>query len=164
MVAPQTYDPGIVGKVLPGRGFIPADDHEEDPAAVRPPSVRVQVEDTNGRLRVELCSRGWDYRRIRILNEQCSLTDSHGHTYQLAEFQSNDYANRDIGASRFIQYFTSARGPVPANRRHTKYGSPHKLRVAYLEDGRRYVAEGNFAATYPVITLFNFAHRLLNEP
>jgi len=65
-----------------------------------------------------------------------------------------DYANRHIGDSRWIQYRTSASDPT-SSKRLSSYARPHTLRVVFTENGRRYVAEKEFAATYPLITIFH---------
>ena len=153
-VAPQTYDPTRLHSPPGIRGFLP-DDYSEDLTSPRPPWITVQVRDGAGALDVSVCSRGWDYRRIHILSDQCSLTDASGRRYRLDAFVSNDFANKDIGASRWIQYFTRAYGPLPSSKAHQFYGQPHTLRVVYTEDGKRYFAERQFAATYPVITPLN---------
>ena len=104
-----------------------------------------------------ICSRTWDYRHISVLSEQSSLSDSKGHRYRLAPFKSNDFANQHIGDSRWTQYSTYAYDPSSGGR-YSSYGSPHTLRVVYTEDGRRYIAESQFAATYPLITFFDLLH------
>ena len=158
MVVPQTYEPRRVsGGRLPLHGFIPDDYRDADLGSVQPPSIRVQVENLRGDLGVDICSRTWDYRHITVLSDQSSLTDREGHRYRLTPFQSNDFANQHIGDSRWIQYSTSAYDPS-TGKRHTSFGGPHTLRVVYTEDGRRYVAEREFAATYPLITLFHLVH------
>jgi len=119
------------------------------------PCIDVRVESAAGDLYVGLCSRGWDYRRINVLSDQCSLTDIEGRRYRLAPFKSNDYVNKEIGASRWIQYKTYACEPS-TGKRQSAYGSPHTLRVVYEENGRYYIAEIQFAATYHLITPFNF--------
>ena len=158
MVVPQTYEPSRVnGRQLPLHGFIPASYHDADLGSVHPPSIRVQIESLSGDLGVDICSRTWDYRRITVLSEQSSLTDSNGHCYRLAPFKSNDFANQRIGDSRWIQYSTYAYDPS-SGQRYRSYGSPHTLRVVFNEDGRRYVAVSEFAATYPLITPFHLVH------
>jgi len=156
MTAPQTYEPSRVGGArLPLHGFLPGDYQDANLGAVHPPCIRVQIENTSGDINVSICSRTWDSRRLTVLQEQCGLTDSQGHRYRLAPFKPNAYANREIGASRWIQYSTYAFDPS-SGKRHNFYGNPHTLRVAYTENGRYYVAERQFAATYPLITPFNF--------
>jgi hypothetical protein len=159
MIMPQTYDPRLVaGGRLPITGFLPDGYHEPDLGSVHPPYITVQIDGYAGELGVDICSRSRDYRHVTVLADQSSVTDSNGRRYGLAAFKSNDYANQDIGASRWIQYSTYAFGPLPSTRRHLSYGSPHTIRVVYVEDGRRYVAERQFAATYPLITPFHLIH------
>jgi hypothetical protein len=156
MVVPQTYEPSRVNGRQPSpHGFLPDSYQDADLASVHPPAIRVQVASLSGDLSVDICSRTWDYRHITVLSEQCSLTDREGHRYRLAPFQSNDYANQHIGDSRWIQYSTYASDPA-SGKRLRSYGSPHTLRVVFAEKGRRYVAEQEFAATYPLITIFHF--------
>jgi hypothetical protein len=158
MVVPQTYTPKKLHPTPRINAFLP-DNYEDDLGKDdNPPAISVVVDGNDGGLDVDVCSRGWDWRRIKVLADQCSLTDDRGLRYRLGTFKSIDFANKQIGESRWIQYTTYAYGPLPSSRPHTFYGGPHTLRVVYTEDGRRYTAERQFAATYPLITPFQMLH------
>ena len=155
MVIPQPYTPKKLQPAPHLFGFIPDSYRDSLGTQDDPPAITVMVDDLGGTLDVSVCSRGWDYRRIKVLSDECTLIDARGRRYRLSPFQSNDYANKDVGDSQWIQYSTQAYGPLPSSRRHKFYGAPHTLRVVYTEDGRRYSAERQFAATYPLITFFH---------
>jgi hypothetical protein len=154
MVVPQTYDPGRLHPVPGIHAFIP-DSYRSD-TRVTPPAVTVLVDSTGGDLEVSVYSWKMDYRRVRVLADECSLTDASGNRYRLGPFISNSYENKaGVGESYWVSYETRAYGPLPSGGLHKFYGEPHTLRVVYAEDGRRYTAAQEFAATYPLITIFD---------